>query len=320
MPGWSIGTSRYERPLCFGASRSVRHSTKNHCAQCASDVHTFWPVITHSSPSSSARVCTLARSEPAFGLRVALAPDLGAAQDAGEERGASASSEPKWTIVGPSRPSPTMPTRPGPPARGVLLVEDHLLDERGAAPAVLRRPAEADPAGAAELLLPRPALLEQLVLVAGTAAPAHHRELTVEPVGEPGAGLGTEGFLLGGEAKVQGRGRYPPAQSQWEPRGGSTATRDPASETAMTAMKAMTVANLAGMVARKAYQSYPWFERSHETGGPGCAGVPGACKRSLRTEPRADSPSADSRPGGRRQGRRPVAAGTSGRVRCRSAN
>ena len=67
MPGWSIGTRRYERPLCFGTSGFVRASTKIHCAQCASDVHTFWPVITHSSPSSTARVFTLARSEPASG-------------------------------------------------------------------------------------------------------------------------------------------------------------------------------------------------------------------------------------------------------------
>ena len=57
-------------------------------------------------------------------------------------------SSPKWTIVGPSRPSPTMPTRPGPPRARVLLVEDHLLDQRQAAAAVLLRPAEADPARA----------------------------------------------------------------------------------------------------------------------------------------------------------------------------
>jgi hypothetical protein len=43
-------------------------------------------------------------------------------------------------------------------------------------------------------------------------------------------------------------GHSPPAQSQWDPRGGSTLTRDPARETAMTAMKATTVASLQGMV------------------------------------------------------------------------
>ena len=54
-------------PLCFGASRLVRASTKHQSAQWACDVHTFWPSITHSPPSRSARVWMLARSEPALG-------------------------------------------------------------------------------------------------------------------------------------------------------------------------------------------------------------------------------------------------------------
>ncbi len=54
-------------PRWGGASRLVRQSTKHQSAQWASDVHTFWPVTTHWSPSRSARVCTLARSEPALG-------------------------------------------------------------------------------------------------------------------------------------------------------------------------------------------------------------------------------------------------------------
>ena len=32
---------------------SVRATTKHQCDTCASDVHTFWPLITHSSPSST---------------------------------------------------------------------------------------------------------------------------------------------------------------------------------------------------------------------------------------------------------------------------
>ncbi len=64
--------SRNEMPLCFGASRSVRASTKHQSLQWASDVHTFCPSSTHSSrPSASvastARVWMLARSEPASG-------------------------------------------------------------------------------------------------------------------------------------------------------------------------------------------------------------------------------------------------------------
>ncbi len=72
MPGVSMRMSRKEMPLCLGASRSVRASTKHQSLQCASDVHTFWPSITHwSRPSESvattALVATLARSDPASG-------------------------------------------------------------------------------------------------------------------------------------------------------------------------------------------------------------------------------------------------------------
>ena len=127
-------------PVCFGASRSVRASTKNHCAQCASDVHTFWPLITHSSPSglgarsarSRGRSPRRARSSP--GTRSSVP-----ARMPGRNR-RFCSSLPKCTIVGPSRPSPTMPTRPGPAGAGVLLVEDDLL-EQGRVRARRTRPA-----------------------------------------------------------------------------------------------------------------------------------------------------------------------------------
>ncbi|SKS95057.1 Uncharacterised protein [Mycobacteroides abscessus subsp. abscessus] len=45
----------------------MRATTKHHCDCRASEVHTFWPLITHASPSSTAEVDTLARSEPAPG-------------------------------------------------------------------------------------------------------------------------------------------------------------------------------------------------------------------------------------------------------------
>ena len=67
MPSWSIGTRKKLMPLCLGASRFVRASTKHHCDHWASDVHTFWPWSTQSSPSRSARVEMLARSLPALG-------------------------------------------------------------------------------------------------------------------------------------------------------------------------------------------------------------------------------------------------------------
>ena len=51
-------------PRCFGTSGSVRASSIPKSAESAPEFHTFCPVTTHSSPSRSARVPTLARSDP----------------------------------------------------------------------------------------------------------------------------------------------------------------------------------------------------------------------------------------------------------------
>ncbi len=67
MPGWSIATSRYDNPWWRWEPTSVRATTKHQSDHCASDVQTFWPSMTHSSPSRRARVETFARSEPALG-------------------------------------------------------------------------------------------------------------------------------------------------------------------------------------------------------------------------------------------------------------
>ena len=96
---------------------SVRASTKHQSAQCASDVHTFCPVITHSSPSSSARGRHVGQVGPGVRLGVALAPQLLAARDRRAGTGAAAPACRSAISVGPSRPSPMWPTRPGPPAR-----------------------------------------------------------------------------------------------------------------------------------------------------------------------------------------------------------
>ena len=50
---------------------------------------------------------------------------------------------------------------------------------------MLDRPAEADPAGLAELVLPRDAIVEADVLVAGTAAALQLGELADDVLGEP---------------------------------------------------------------------------------------------------------------------------------------
>ena len=55
------------RPRCLGTSGSVRVMARPQSAKRAPDVHTFCPFSTHSSPSSTARVASDARSDPADG-------------------------------------------------------------------------------------------------------------------------------------------------------------------------------------------------------------------------------------------------------------
>ena len=114
-------------PWCLGTSGSVRARRIPHSARWAAEVHTFWPVTTHSSPSSTARVATLARSEPASGSlkswhhtssprsiggQVALLLLVGAV---GEQRGADHADGDGEHAVGHAE-------------AGLLLVEDRRLD------------------------------------------------------------------------------------------------------------------------------------------------------------------------------------------------
>ena len=66
-PGWRMSTRRKLIPLCFGASGSVRARTKMWSARWPADVQIFWPLMTHWSPSRTARQPRLPRSDPALG-------------------------------------------------------------------------------------------------------------------------------------------------------------------------------------------------------------------------------------------------------------
>ena len=66
-PGARMSTMKPVRPLCLGRSGSVRAMISPMSLNCAPVVHTFWPVMIHSSPSRTALVCRLARSLPAPG-------------------------------------------------------------------------------------------------------------------------------------------------------------------------------------------------------------------------------------------------------------
>ncbi len=66
MPGESMGTTNMLMPACGLASRSVRAARNMYLPQYVV-VQIFCPVMTHSSPSRTARVRSDARSEPASG-------------------------------------------------------------------------------------------------------------------------------------------------------------------------------------------------------------------------------------------------------------
>ncbi len=57
---------------CATSTGSVRASTMNACARCAPDVHTLVPVTDHPPSTRTARVRTLARSEPESGSLIPI--------------------------------------------------------------------------------------------------------------------------------------------------------------------------------------------------------------------------------------------------------
>ena len=66
-PGVAMSNRTKLMPVCLLAVGSVRTRQKIQSALSAYEVQTFWPLTTKWSPRSSARVCSEARSEPAFG-------------------------------------------------------------------------------------------------------------------------------------------------------------------------------------------------------------------------------------------------------------
>ena len=66
-PGELVGTRNMVRPLCLGSAGSVRVRRKTCVAYWALEVKIFCPLMTHSSPSRTARVFALAMSDPPSG-------------------------------------------------------------------------------------------------------------------------------------------------------------------------------------------------------------------------------------------------------------
>ena len=79
-------------------------------------VHTFWPLMTHSSPSSTADVFRLARSEPEFGSLKPWHQRISPRRILGRNS-CFCSSVPHCRIVGPTSVSPKKSARIGALAR-----------------------------------------------------------------------------------------------------------------------------------------------------------------------------------------------------------
>ena len=104
-PGWCMSMMKAVRPLCFGASGSVRASSKPKRDLCAIDVQIFEPLTTHSSPSRSARVASPATSEPAPGSLNSW-HQISSEVKIGRRNRSCCSWVPRATIVGPHMPMP----------------------------------------------------------------------------------------------------------------------------------------------------------------------------------------------------------------------
>ena len=138
-PGESLGTRNMVRPLCLGTSGLVRARTKT-CEQTwAVLVNIFCPLITHSSPSLTARV--LARADVRARVRLGVAEgDQDRASEGGRDDG-------PLLLLGPDLvDSPDHHERGGPTV-GVQTGGGHLVEDGpgkagvGVAPPVLGRPA-----------------------------------------------------------------------------------------------------------------------------------------------------------------------------------
>ena len=128
-------------PLCFGASGSVRASTKIQLARWPADVQIFWPLMTHSSPSSTARQPRFAEVGAGVGLGVALAPEVLAREDAGQVVLLLLLGPPLQDRVADHLDAEHVVARAGGHAGPVeLLDQDHLLERAQPATAVLAGP------------------------------------------------------------------------------------------------------------------------------------------------------------------------------------
>ena len=135
-------------PLCLGASGSVRASVKMWSARWPADVQIFWPLSTHWSPSSVGPQRQAAEVGAGVGLGVALAPRVLAGQDPRQVVRLLLVGAPHEQRVAEHLDAEHVVGATGRHAGlGELLGDDHLLERRQPAAAVLHRPAGRQVAG-----------------------------------------------------------------------------------------------------------------------------------------------------------------------------
>src|SRR5436190_8935727 len=101
-------------PRCFGTDQSVRARSIPYSAWWALVFHTFWPLMTHSSPSRTAWVVSPARSDPLPGSENSW-HHVYSPVAVGRRRRRFRSSEPCSRMVTAARPMPLPPAVPTAP-------------------------------------------------------------------------------------------------------------------------------------------------------------------------------------------------------------
>ena len=146
-----VHVDEQERDALVLAARRGRcgTSTKMWSARWPADVQIFWPLITHSSPSSTAAQAEVAEVGAGVGLGVALAPGVLAGEDARQVVLLLLVGAPLQQRVAEHLDAEHVVGAAGRHAGlGELLGDDHLLERRQPGAAVLVGPARRQVAGA----------------------------------------------------------------------------------------------------------------------------------------------------------------------------
>ena len=187
-------------PRCLGASGSVRARRWMWSALWALDVQIFWPLMTKSSPSCSARGLEGGEVGAGVGLGESLAPPALAAGDASDVLAllglGAVDDEGGAELVG-------LRVDAGAAGVGHFLAEDGLVGEGPVLTAVFLGPRHGDPAAGADLHTQGTHLLGE-ARVGGLPLGSGKGEFLGHLVVDEAANLVAVGLFFWGEAKVHG--------------------------------------------------------------------------------------------------------------------